>query len=99
MVCQAPSADAAAAAAAALLPHKNVSENAEGGKEVRRAQQSLTHLANLLSPAVNAAQQQEIQHNHSNVREGGVLSRGWPSPKAGTSAMAKERGGRKMLTS
>ena len=31
--------------------------------------------------------------------EGGVLSRGRPSPKAGVSAMAKERGGRKMLTS
>jgi hypothetical protein len=47
-----------------LLPHKNVSENAEEGKEVRRGQQSLTHLANLLSPAADAAQQQEIQHNH-----------------------------------
>jgi len=31
--------------------------------------------------------------------EGGVLSRGRPSPKAGVSAMAKERGGRKMITS
>ena len=31
--------------------------------------------------------------------EGGVLSRGRPSPKAGVSSMAKERGGRKMITS
>ena len=37
VVCRAPSVDVAAdAAAAALLPHKNVSENAEGGKEVTR---------------------------------------------------------------
>ena len=68
---------------------------------------SLTHLDSTLgcivssttldSPARNSAL--TLRCPRGRPSEGGVLSRGRPSPKAGVSAMAKERGGRKMLTS
>ena len=68
---------------------------------------SLTHLDSTLacivssttldSPARNSALL--LRGPRGRPSEGGVLSRGRPSPEAGVSAMAKQRGGRKMLTS
>ena len=91
----------AAAAAAAAPKHR---ENLERDEEVTM---SLTHLDSTLacivssttldSPARNSALL--LRGARGRPSEGGVLSRGRPSPEAGVSAMAKQRGGRKMLTS
>ena len=90
----------AAAAAAATQEHL---KKWEGDEEVTM---SLTHLDSTLacivssttldSPARNSALL--LRGPRGRPSEGGVLSRGRPSPEAGVSAMAKQRGGRKMLT-
>ena len=87
-----------------LLLLRKYRENLERDEEVTM---SLTHLDSTLgcflsstaldSPARNSAL--PLRCPRGRPSESGVLSRGWPSPKAGASAMAKERGGRKMLTS
>jgi hypothetical protein len=91
----------AAAAAAAAPKHR---ENLERDEEVTM---SLTHLDSTLACIVSSTHSTLRARNSAltlrgargRPSEGGVLSRGRPSPEAGVSAMAKQRGGRKMLTS
>ena len=64
---------------------------------------SLTHLNSTLGYVVsNTTLDSPARNSALTLRcpgEGGVLSLARPSPKTGVSAMAKERGARKMLTS
>jgi hypothetical protein len=90
-----------AAAAAAAPKHR---ENIERDEELSHTLRSHTLACSQPSrqhhrtpPQKNSAFM--LISSRGRPSEGGVLSRGRPSPKAGVSAMAKERGGRKMITS
>ena len=89
------------AAAAATQERRRKCGERQGGDT---GDSALTHLANSIVSSSRRTPPQKnsafmLISSRGRPSEGGVLSRGRPSPKAGVSAMAKERGGRKMLTS